>query len=131
MLKEPTTPEAMFKSAVLMVDLARMDLAVRYLEQFDDTSPDDEMLIKLRDKYGAGDFLKLARIPELQPRATRILERLNAAAKKQAEDPAFVDALVKRLTQGLTKREIAIAELRNAGPGVVPEILRQMSEAAK
>lgn len=129
LLKEPTTPEGMFAAALLMVDLARMDLAAQYLEQFEGTSPDDEMLIKLRDKHGTGDFLKLARTKELQPRSTRLLEQMNAAAKRQAEDPAFVNALVQRLTQGQTNRGLAIAELRNAGVCVVPEILKQMSLA--
>ncbi len=129
LLKEPTTPEAMFAASLLMVDLARLDLAAKYLEQFEETSPDDELLIKLRDKYGTGDFLKLARTKELQPRSMQLLERLNVAAKKQAEDPAFVDALVQRLTQGPTQRDLAIAELRNAGVHVVPEILKQMSQA--
>jgi CheY-like chemotaxis protein len=127
LLKEPKTPEEMFAATLLMVDLARLDLAARYLEQFDATNPDDEMLIKLRDKYGTGDFLRLAQIKELQPRSNDLLERLNAAAKKQVDDPAFVDALIQRLTQGPTKRDLAIIELRNAGPRVVPEILKQMA----
>lgn len=127
LLKEPKTPEEMFAAVLLMVDLARMDLASKYLEQFDATSPDDEMLLKLRSKYGTGDFLKLAQSKDLQPLSTNLLERLNAAAKKQVDDPAFVDALVDRLTKGPTQRDLAITELRNAGPHVIPEILKQMS----
>ena len=128
LLKEPTSPEEMFAATLLMVDLARMDLAVQYLEQFDGTNPDEAMLIRLRDKYGTGDFLKLAVSKDLQPRSTNLLDRLNAAAKKQAEDPVFVDGLIQRLTQGPGQRDRAILELRNAGERVVPEILRQMSK---
>ena len=128
LLKEPTTPEEMFAAAVLMFDLARLDLSVQYLEQFDATSPDDSMLIKLRDKLGTAEFLKLAASPELQPRSSKLLERLNDAARKQAEDPVYVDTLIQRLTQGPTERDLAIAELRNAGARVVPEMLRQVSK---
>ena len=128
LLKEPTTPEEMFAAALLMVDLARIDLAAKYLEQFEATSPDDELLLLLRDKYGTGDFLKLAASKELQPTSTQLLEKLNLAARKQAEDPAFVDGLIQRLTQGQPERDLAIAELRNAGVRVVPEILKKMSE---
>jgi len=127
LLKEPTTPEEMFAATVLMVDLVRTDLAAKYLEQFEAASPDDETLLKLRNKYGTADFLKLAQTKELQPRSTMLLERLNAAAKKQAEDPEFADALVHRLTQGSLQRDIAINELRNAGVRVVPRMLKQMS----
>ena len=34
LLKEPTTPEESFAASVLMVDLARLDLAAKYLDQF-------------------------------------------------------------------------------------------------
>ena len=127
LLKEPTTPEEMFAATLLMVDLIRFDLAEKYLEQFEAASPDDETLIKLRDKHGTGDFLKLARTKELQPRSTRLLERLNLVAKTQAEDPAFVDGLVRRLIKGGDERDLAIKELRNAGVRVVPQMLKQMS----
>ncbi len=128
LLKEPSTPEEMFAAALLTFDLARLDLAAQYLEQFDATSPDDSLLIKLRDKHGTAEFLKLAASPELQPRSKRLLESLNNAARKQAEDPEYVDSLIQRLTAGPTERELAIAELKNAGERVVPEMLKQMSK---
>ena len=127
LLKEPKTPEEMFTAAILMVDLARPELALQYLEQFDGTSPDDEMLIKLRDKHGTAEFLKLSFTKELQPLSTTLLERLNAATKRQAEDPAYVDGLLEQLNQSPAKRDRAIIELRNAGAQVVPEIIKQMS----
>jgi hypothetical protein len=128
LLKEPTTPEEMFSAAILMVDLARFDLAAKYLEQFSNANPDNELVIKLRDKYGTGEFLKLAASKELQPAATTLLDQLNAITRKQAEDTAFVDGLIKRLIQGPTERDMAILELRNAGAGAVPEILKKMAE---
>ena len=127
LLIEPKTPEESFGAALLMVDLARIDLALKYLEQFEGGSPDDELLMKMRDKHGTASFLKIARIKELQPMSTQLLDRLNAAARKQSEDPAFVDQLIDRLSKGPTQRELAIIELRNAGPRAVPQIVRQMS----
>lgn len=127
LLKEPTTPEEMFAAAVLTADLARLDLARLYLEQFEATEPDNETLIQLRDKYGTSDFVKLSLFKELQPNSQNLLDRLNAAARLQAADPAFVDTLIKRLSVNETERALATAELRNAGIQVVPEILRQMS----
>ena len=128
LLVEPKTPEEFFASTLLMVELARMDLARKYLEQFDAGSPDDELLLKLRDKHGTGEFLKLARIVELQPLSTQMLDRLSAVARKQSEDPAFVNGLIARLSGDPTQRELAIRELRNAGPRAVPQILKQMSQ---
>lgn len=130
LLIEPKTPEESFAAALLMVDLARLDLARKYLEQFEASSPDEAMLLKLRDKHGTGDFLKMARIKDLQPLSTELLDRLNVASRKQAEDPAFVDGLIEKLGQDPTQRELAIIELRNAGPRAVPQIIRQMSKPA-
>ena len=128
LLVEPKTPEEFFASTLLMVDLARMDLARKYLEQFDAASPDDVLLLKIRDKQGTGEFLKLARIKELQPLSSQLLDRLSEIARKQSEDPAFVDGLIARLSGDPTQRELAMRELRNAGPRAVPQILKQMSQ---
>jgi CheY-like chemotaxis protein len=128
LLVEPKTPEESFAAALLMVDLARVDLARKYLEQFEASAPDDAMLMAMRDKHGTGEFLKLARIKDLQPLSSDLLDRLNAASRKQSEDPAFVDALLARLSQGSAQRELAITELRNAGPRAVPQVIRQMSQ---
>ncbi len=127
LLVEPKTPEQSFAAALLMVDLARLDLAAKYLQQFESSSPDDAMLMKLRDVHGTAEFLKMARIKDLQPLSAQIMERLNLASRKQSEDPTFVDALIARLGQDPTQRELAISELRNAGPRAVPQIIRQMS----
>ena len=62
LLVEPKTPAEYFASTLLMVDLARMDLARKYLDQFDSGSPDDELMLKIRDKHGTSEFVKLARI---------------------------------------------------------------------
>ncbi|WP_010586991.1 PleD family two-component system response regulator [Schlesneria paludicola] len=126
LLKEPKTPEEMFAATLLTVDLIRPDLAVKYFDQFEAAEPDDELLLKLRDQYGTGDFLKLARTKELQPRSAALLERLNAAARKQAEDPDFLAGLVQNYLQA-KNRELAFVELRNAGVNAVPEILKQLS----
>jgi HEAT repeat protein len=133
LLVEPKTPEESFAAALLMIDLARVDLAQKYLEQFEASSPDDAMLMKMRDKHGTGEFLKLSRIKDLQPLSSQLLERLNAASRKQSEDPVFVDGLLERLGKNPSLREIAIAELKNAGPRAVPLVIRQMGrpEAAE
>lgn len=126
LLQEPKTPDESFAAALLMVDLARLDLAKKYLNQFESSGPDETVLMQLRDRHGTAAFLKMARIKELQPTATDLLQRLNAASRKQSEDPAFVDTLIGRLLEGPTQRELAIVELRNAGPRAVPQVIRQM-----
>ncbi len=124
LLTEPTTPEEIFSSVILLVELGRFDLAGKYLAQFEEGAPTDELLLKLRDQYGTGAFLRLSRIPELQPAGKVVMNRINKAAQGQVEDPAFVEGMIARLTGTATEREVAVRELRNAGPRAVPQMLR-------
>jgi hypothetical protein len=127
LLTEPETPEQIFDAVVLLVELARFDLAKAYLDQFVQGNPPDETLLALRDKYGTATFVKLARIRELQGTATPLLERLSAVSRAQAENPAYVEGLMDKLLGSTTDRELATGELRNAGPRAVPLLLRRIA----
>lgn len=127
LLNEPTTPEEMFSAVLLMVDLARPDLANRYLTQFLASNPSDELLIQLRDKHGTAEFVKLSRIKELRGKALGLLDRLNAASKEQTEDPSYAETLIARLGSDPVKREQAVRELRNLGESAVPHLLRKLA----
>src|SRR5260221_8878995 len=63
---DPKTPDELFEATLLMVDIARVDLAKLYLNRLMEESLDDEVLLELRDKYGAAPFLKLTSVPELK-----------------------------------------------------------------
>lgn len=127
LLKEPQTPTETFDAVVLLVELGRFDLAQIYLRKFVDDQPSDELLQQLRDKYGTGEFLRLTRVAELKESARPLLDRLNAASRKQAEDPAYIDGLIVRLSGSPLQRETAVRELRNAGVRAVPQMLRKLA----
>lgn len=124
LLTEPTTPEELFSSVLLLVELGRFDLAGKYLTQFEQDNPTDELLLKLRDQHGTGTFVKLSRIPELQPAGKTVMDRVNKVAQAQVDDPAFVEGMIARLMGTPSEREVAVRELRNAGPRAVPQMLR-------
>ncbi len=126
LLTEPTTPVELFEATQLLIELGRFDLAKTYLEQFDKADPSAEDLIKLRDRLGTASFLRLAKIPALQPVGGIVLKKLNAAALGQANDPAFVDALIGRLAGQGADREVATLELRNLGAQAVPRMLQTL-----
>lgn len=129
LLREPKTPEEQFDAVLLLVELARFDLAEIYLKAFVEGAPDDALLQQLRDKHGTAEFLTLSKIPELARFGKPLLERLNTASRKQAEDPAFIAGLITQLTGTPGERERAILELRNAGPRAVPLMLKQLAAA--
>ncbi len=115
LLSEPRTPQTLMDAVVLMTDLARPGLAKMYLEKLLEANPDEEALLKLRDKHGPALFLRLSNDKSLQPESITLLEQVNAAFRKGATDPVRVDKLISDLKKTATEREIAILQLRNAG----------------
>ena len=115
LLSEPRTPQTLMDTVVLMTDLARPGLAKMYLEKLLEANPDEEALLKLRDKHGPALFLRLSNDKSLQPESITLLEQVNAAFRKGATDPVRVDKLISDLKKTATEREIAILQLRNAG----------------
>lgn len=127
LLREPDSPEKLFEAINLMVKLGRPELAKRYLTKLVDAQPADDVLLTLRDEFGTVQFLRLSRIEALQPESEQLLEMLNAAARKQAEDPARMQTFIDDLLAGGQKRDIARLMLKNIGPPVVPMLLQRMS----
>jgi len=60
LLTEPQDPEALFDAVVLMLDLDRPGLALRYVKQLLAEDPDDATILKMRDKHGPAVFLELS-----------------------------------------------------------------------
>lgn len=121
---EPQTPEELFDATVLMMEIARPDVAKLYLSKFMESDPQDELLLKLRAKYGPAVFLKLSNIEDLQPQSIELLNRNNAAFTRFARDPARIGALLKDLTQGnSSQRAVAQVQMRTAGVHVVPALI--------
>src|SRR4051812_36620900 len=53
---EPQTPQELFEAVILMVDLARPEIAKVYLSKFMESDPQDDVLLALREKHGPGVF---------------------------------------------------------------------------
>lgn len=115
LLVEPRSAETLMDAVVLMTDLARPGLARLYLEKLLELNPDDATLLKLRDKHGPAMFLRLSNDKNLQPESVTLLDKVNAAFRKGATDPARVDKLIGELSKTAAQREVAILQLRNAG----------------
>ncbi len=127
LLIEPKTPEELFAATLLMTDLARMDLARKYLDLFAASQPDGELLMRLRDKHGTAEFVRLSRINELRPTSSKLLADLEVAARTRAADPAFIDGLITQLGGDPIDRELAIRELTNLGQPAVPSMVARLA----
>ena len=127
LLTEPKSPEALFDAVVLMLDLERPNLALQYLKALVSQDPDDATILRMRDKHGPAVFLELSNDKRLQPESITLLERMNAAFRRYAADPARMDRLIADLTGPPEKREIAIIQLRSTGKIAIPRMLTVIS----
>ena len=128
---DPKTPEELFEATLMMVDLARLDLAEIYLNKLISETLDDELLLALREKFGAAAFLKLANVKRLNPSAEKLLDLSNTAAIKQANDPERIARLIGDLGGDPEQHAVAAAELTSLGAAVVPGLLAVLADPAK
>ncbi|NQV25675.1 MAG: HEAT repeat domain-containing protein [Rhodopirellula sp.] len=129
LLTEPKSPEALFDAVVLMLDLDRPQLALKYMQLLLDEAPDDATILKMRDKHGPAVFLELSNDKRLQPASIKLLERMNEAFRQYAADPTRMDRLVKDLTGKPQEREVAIIQLRSTGKVAIPRMLTLVANA--
>lgn len=113
--KEPTTADEYMDAVLFTMKLARPEAAKGYLEGLLALDPDDATLIGFRTEHGTATFLQLARTEALNPAATELLERLNAAATRQVNDPAFLDTVLKNLSGNPREIDFAIRDLQHLG----------------
>lgn len=125
---EPQTLEERFEAALLMVRLARPELARRYVSEILQMDPSDQQLLDLRNKYGTATFLKLNNVNGLQPESTQLIDRLTKAVQTKTQDPAYVAGLLPKLEGSAREREEALIELRALGAYAVPQILVAINE---
>jgi hypothetical protein len=128
---EPKSADELFEATLLMADVARFDLAAMYLDKLLEETPDDDLLMALRDKYGTAAFLKLTNIEPLRTQAVKLLDLSNAAAIRRAGDAARIARLIDALEGDPEDRAEAQAELKALGPYAVPGLLKVLQDAAK
>ncbi|MBX3444392.1 MAG: hypothetical protein KF774_18480 [Planctomyces sp.] len=122
---EPSSPTELFRAVLFTLRLDRADVARRYLDAFLADNPDDDLLLQLRNDYGTGTFLELARVEALRPSSDDLLDRVRAAALARIADPVIVDRLINQLSGTPRERDAALTELRHLRAYAVPHILRR------
>ncbi|WP_437186810.1 hypothetical protein SH668x_000174 [Planctomicrobium sp. SH668] len=124
---KPKNAEEKFDAVLLMLKLARLDLAKYYLQQTLEENPSDETLLAIREKHGTATFLQLTSVAELNPGAITLLERLNEAIRNRSAQPGYVEAILQKLEGSTRERAESLAELKHLGPYAVPAILKSIA----
>ena len=87
-----------------------------------------KMLVKIRDSYGAGSFLRLDDDPATRPYADALLTLMAAASQRQAQDPARLEQFANGLLGTAAEQQYAIEELRKAGADAVPALVEKLQQ---
>ncbi len=124
LVKEPTTPDEYMEAVLFTLKIASPEVTKKYIDGLLALEPDDATLIKFRSKHGSAAFLQMARIEELNPSATDLLERMNAASTRQANDPVFIDGLLKDLSGSPREADLAMRDLQHLGPPAVVRLVQ-------
>jgi hypothetical protein len=122
--QEPRTPAELWGAADYLIRTGQTAKAIPYLDRFVNSNPDDATLIDLRDRYGAGSFLRLADDPATSKYVEPLVEKLAAAQGRFATHPERIARYVTALTGTPEEHDHAIARLREAGPYAVPSLVQ-------
>ena len=128
LVKEPTTPDEHMNAVLFTMKIARPEAAKKYLAALLAQDPDDETLIRFRTKHGTGTFLELARFAELNPSATELLERMNAASTRQVNDPVFMESVLKNLSGSPREADLAIRDLQHLGAPAASRLVQAAAD---
>lgn len=131
LVAEPKTPEELFEAAILMVNVARPELAKLYLDKLLEEADNEDVLLALRDKFGAAPFVRLTNVKELKSSANKLLDLSNAAMSKRASDPQYIAKLIALLDGSPEESAAAFTELKASGVLVVPGLLTTLSDPAQ
>ena len=128
LVKEPLTADEYMNAVLFTMKIARPEAAKKYIEGLLALDPDDATLIGFRTQFGTNTFLQLARFPELNPPAMELLERLNAASTRQANDPVFLDGVLKNLSGSPREADIAIRDLQHLGAPAASRLVQAAAD---
>ena len=129
--KAPTTPLELWDAVDYLVRVGKPGQAAPYLNRFVKSNPDDATLLEIRDRYGVGTVLRLDEHPETRAQARPLLERMNAAAQRQARQEGRVRRFVDLLTASPDEQDYALEQLRKAGPYAVPPLVEAVASPGR
>ena len=126
--KAPETPQEYWDAIDYLLRTGQGAQAVPYLDAFLQSNPSDDVLVKIRDSYGVGSFLRLDDDPATRPYTERLVTLMAAASQRQARDPARLDKFASGLLGTTAEQQYALEELRKAGADAVPALVRKLQQ---
>ena len=127
--KAPETPMELWEVADYLIRSGQPDQAVPYLAAFIKSKPDDQTLLKIRDRYGAGSILRLDDDPLTRPLAKPVVDLLNGAVLRHSTRPERITQFIAGLAKSKEEQQYAVDRLRESGPFAVPHLVKELTRA--
>jgi len=117
---KPTTPSEIFRTAQLLLEAGRPELAKGFLKKLLDAKLDDGQWTTLVDEFHTPAFTDLAGRTELRPESEELIHTALSAVNRRLHDPARLAEQIKQLQDPSAEvRARALAGLQAAhGAGV-------------
>jgi len=126
--KKPETPLELWDAVDYLVRVGQADQAVPYLNAFLKSKPSDDVLLEIREHYGAGSVLRLGDYPATRAQARPLMEMMASASHRHVSDPDRIRQFVADLTKSREEQQYAVEQLRQAGPPAVPILVQVMRQ---
>jgi hypothetical protein len=125
------TPLDLLRGAQTALAFGRPDETKRYLAQFVEGKPADEVIAPLTARFG--DFLsQIRRLPEVQPEGAQAADLIFGAAERTAQSAERIDALIAKLSDPqVGVRRATLGDLSLAGTRIVNPMLRVLADRSR
>jgi hypothetical protein len=128
----PKTADALLQAASAVLSFGRPDESKRYLTKFLEAKFPEDDLAPLPARHGTAFFVELANSDKLQPEGRQVATQVMTAARKFAENPARLAALIKTLSDpNIEAASTALVRLEQAGPALVAPVLQALADPAR
>jgi HEAT repeat protein len=131
----PRTPEELTRSAKILADLGRPDLAKGFLRRVLAAEPGQKQLADMVKQYGSEMFTAMAGRADLSPEGKQLAALALNAAERESRDPQRLEALIRQLQAPLPDDRYAaadaLAQARGAAVGPLLAVLADPSRAVE
>jgi CheY-like chemotaxis protein len=128
----PIAADQLIEAAAAVLRYGRPDECKRYLTKFLAGKFPEDDLAALPAKHGSAFFLELSTHDKLQPEGAQVATQVLTAARKAAENPARLQALVKELSStNYEAASTALTRLEQAGPNLVAPVLQALVDPSR
>jgi DNA-binding response OmpR family regulator len=129
---KPATTAELFRAVEIVTDLGDLPVAKHLLAKLLAANPSETELADLWERLGTARFVRLKGIPELNPEATQLADKVHTAAEQRAIDPARLAKLVEQLQSPEPDEQRAAIELLRTGRGeAVNALLKVLADPAQ